>query len=285
MFHPPVFMNLLLWGTEINDDLFPVLEEIKALGYHGVEVPIFDFGLEKWTRWRKKLDQLELERVAVTIHGPELSLISPDISVQKQALDLLKKAVDSTEILGAKILAGPFHSSLGVFSGNAPTKQEINLAARGLRELSNYAAKKDITLALEYLNRFESYLVTSAAELASLVATVNHPNCKIMLDTFHANIEEKSFAAAVEVLKDHLVHVQLSENDRGTLGSGHVPIPEVLKALKRINYSGVLSIEAFSEKLKAANIWRKTFENENQLMQDSLQYLKKTLVEIHGKEN
>jgi D-psicose/D-tagatose/L-ribulose 3-epimerase len=94
-----------------------------------------------------------------------------------------------------------------------------------------------------------------------------------MFDTFHANIEEKNMTEAIKKIGDKLVHVQLSENDRGTLGHGRVELPEVLEALKSINYEGMLSIEAFSEKLAAANIWRKMFDSEEQLMKDSYEYL------------
>jgi D-psicose/D-tagatose/L-ribulose 3-epimerase len=110
--------------------------------------------------------------------------------------------------------------------------------------------------------------------LLELVNEINHPACKIMFDTFHANIEEKSMVEAIKKIGDKLVHVQLSENDRGTLGKGRVEIPEVLKALQSIDYKGMLSIEAFSEKLVAANIWRKMFDSEEQLMRDSFSYLK-----------
>ena len=94
-----------------------------------------------------------------------------------------------------------------------------------------------------------------------------------MLDTFHANIEEKSTEDAIKKMGDLLVHVQLSENDRGTLGKGHIDFRSILNALDAINYKGVLSIEAFSTKLPAANIWRPLFENEMQLTKDSYQYL------------
>jgi D-psicose/D-tagatose/L-ribulose 3-epimerase len=95
-----------------------------------------------------------------------------------------------------------------------------------------------------------------------------------MFDTFHANIEEKSLPKAIEKLGDKLVHIQLSENDRATLGQGHIDFPSILKALDKINYTGMVSVEAFSPKLSAANIWRKMFDSELQLVQDSINYLK-----------
>lgn len=273
-------MNLLLFGTEIDERLFPVLEQIKEIGFDGVEIPIFDINPEVWFAWRKKLDELGLERVAVTINGSDFNQISPNTAERKATLERNKRAVDCAVILDSKLLTGPYHSALGVFTGKAPTKAERSWAKDNLWELAEYADSMGITLGLEYLNRFESYLVSSTDELMQLVNEVNHPACKVMFDTFHANIEEKSLAQAVQKMGEKLVHVQLSENDRGTLGAGHVNIKEVLNSLKSINYEGMISIEAFSEKLAAANIWRKMFESEEQLMRDSYTYLKKLLAEV-----
>ncbi|MFB0908761.1 MAG: sugar phosphate isomerase/epimerase family protein, partial [Spirosomataceae bacterium] len=267
-------MNLLLFGTEIDERLFPVLEQIKEIGFDWVEVPIFDVNPEVWFAWRKKLDELDLDRIAVTINGADFNQISPNVNERKATLERNKQAIDCAVILNSKLLTGPFHSALGVFTGNAPTKQELIWAKENLWELAEYADSMGIILGLEYLNRFESYLATSTDELLELVNDINHPACKVMFDTFNANIEEKSLFEAVQKMDDKLVHVQLSENDRGTLGTGHVNVEEVLLALKSINYDGMISIEAFSEKLAAANIWRKTFDSEEQLMRDSFSYLK-----------
>ena len=267
-------MNLLLWGTEINESLFPVLEEIAAIGFTGVEVPIFETQPERWRNWRKKLDELRLDCVAVTINGPGHSLISSDPAERKKTIEQNKAAIDCAAVLGSGLLTGPFHSALGVFSGKPATADELNYAAEGLHELSVHAARNNIVLGLEYLNRFESYLVSCTDELISLTKKADHPNCRIMFDTFHANIEEKSITDAIRKIGELLVHVQLSENDRGSLGAGHINFTEILNALSEIGYSGMLSIEAFSMKLAAANIWRPMFESETQLMKDSYKFLK-----------
>ena len=80
-------MNLLLWGTEIDERLFPVLEQIKEIGYDGVEIPIFNTNPEHWYVWRKKLDELGLDRIAVTINGPGESFISADPNERKATLE------------------------------------------------------------------------------------------------------------------------------------------------------------------------------------------------------
>ena len=65
-----VGMNLLLWSGELNDDLLPVLEMIKSIGYDGVEIPLFNYDLD-YQSWGKRLDEFGLERTAVTIRGAE----------------------------------------------------------------------------------------------------------------------------------------------------------------------------------------------------------------------
>ena len=272
-------MNLLLWGTEIDDRLFPVLEQIKSCGYDGVEIPIFNTDPTAWESWRKKLDELQLSRVAVTINGPDAHQISSDAAMRKSTLERNKLALDCAAVLGSELLTGPFHSALGVFTGKASTAQERDWAKENLYQLAEYAKQYGIVLGLEYLNRFESYLVTTTDELIQLVDEINHPNCKLMFDSFHANIEEQNMAAAIQRMGNRLVHVQLSENDRGILGRGHVDFSAILNALDQIGYSGMVSVEAFSTKLAAANIWRKMFDSEMQLVQESYHYLKSIIHE------
>lgn len=267
-------MNLLLWGTEIDERLFPVLEQIKSVGYAGVEIPIFNTDTHTWEPWRKKLDELSLDRVAVTINGPDNHQISTDASMRNSTLERNKRAVDCAAVIGSELLTGPFHSALGVFTGKASTEQERAWAKENLFALAEYAQQYGIVLGLEYLNRFESYLVTTTDELIQLVDEINHPNCKLMFDSFHANIEEQNMAAAIKKMAHRLVHVQLSENDRGILGRGHVDFKSILLALEEIDYNGMISVEAFSTKLSAANIWRKMFDSEMQLVKESYHYLK-----------
>ena len=267
-------MNLLFWGTEIDERLFPILEQIKSIGYAGVEIPIFDTNTKTWESWKKKLDELELDRVAITINGPEYQQISADASIRKSTLERNKRAIDCAAVIGSELLAGPFHSALGVFTGKSATEQERAWAKENLFALAEYAQQYGIVLGLEYLNRFESYLVTTTEELIQLVDEINHPNCKLMFDSFHANIEEQDIAAAIKKMAHRLVYVQLSENDRGILGRGHVDFKSILLALEEIEYTGMISVEAFSTKLSVANIWRKMFDNEMQLVKESYQYLK-----------
>ena len=270
----PIGMNLLLWGTEMDDSLLPILSSLREMGFDGVEVPILDTDTQKWKRWSNELNALGMERVAVSLNSAEHQLISPDPAMRNKALEYNKKIVECAATLGARYLTGPLHSSLSVFSGKGPTAQELEWARENLRLLAEHAQREGITVGLEFLNRFESYLVTSTAELIALVDSINHPNCKMMFDTFHANIEEKDPVSSIQMAGDRIIHVQLSENDRSTLGSGQIDFPATLAALKAIGYEGMISIEAFSTRLTAANIWRKMFASEMELAKQSIQYIK-----------
>ncbi len=273
-------MNLLLWGDKMDEGIFPTLELIKEIGFDGVEVPLFDNNPENWFSFRQKLDELGLSCETDTLCGPGMSLISADPDERKKTIDFLKGCIDCSLVLGATRLMGPFHGPLGVFSGKPATEQEWNFAVEGIREIADYAESLDITLGLEYLNRFELYITSCTDELSRLVDDINHPNCKIMFDTFHANIEEKNIGDAIRKAGDRISFIQLSENDRSTPGKGNVEWDGVFEAIKDIQYDGWLSIEAFSPKLSVASIWRKMFDSEEQLMREGLAFIKSKVAEI-----
>jgi D-psicose/D-tagatose/L-ribulose 3-epimerase len=255
--------NLLLWTTHVTTEHFPILARLKAAGYDGVEVPIFEGDDAHFKTVRKALDDHGLKCSAVTVVGPEANPISPDAAVRAAAADRLKRVIDQLAICGGDVLCGPYHSPLAVFSGTGPTGDEKKRAADVLRQAAEHAAKANVTLAIEYLNRFECYFLTTAADTLALVKAVDHPNFRCMYDTFHANIEEKQAAPAIRSLAPVLRHVHVSENDRGTPGTGHVAWAETFRTLKEVGYDGWLTVESFGRALPAlaaaTKVWRDLF--------------------------
>lgn len=270
-------MNLLLWTGELNDDLVPVLQSLQAMGYDGVEVPVFNLEMD-YTFWAKRLDELGLERTAVTVRGAEDNPISSDASVRKQGVDNTKRTLDCCAEVGATHLVGPYHSALGVFSGQGPTTDEWQWGVESMRQVAEHAAELDIILGIECLNRFETYLLNTHADAARFAAEVDHPSCRVMYDTFHANIEEKSIPAAIRDCAHALCHVHISENDRSTPGQGNVRWDENFDTLEEVGYDGWLMIEAFGlalpELAAATKIWRRMYESEGQLARDGLAFMK-----------
>lgn len=270
-------MNLLLWTGELGDDLLPILESLKSLGYDGVELPLFNLDLD-YSAWGKRLDDLGLERTAVTVRGEEDNPISGDSVVRDRGTENSKRTLDCCAAVGATHLVGPFHSALGVFSGRGPTADEWNWGVESMRQVAEHADQAKVTLGVECLNRFETYLLNTHADAARFVREVDHPQCRVMYDTFHANIEEKDIAEAIRGCADALCHVHISENDRSTPGQGNVRWAENFDTLKEVNYDGWLMIEAFGlalpELAAATKIWRRMFDSEEQLARDGLAFMK-----------
>lgn len=273
-----VGMNLLLWTAFVTEEHFPILEKIKKTGYDGVEIPLFDGDAEHYKKIKKELDNLGLGCTAVTVVNADTNPISPDASIRKAALERIKWALDMTSVMGGDLLAGPYHSALGVFSGQPPTADERKRAVEVLTQAADHAQKVKVKIAIEYLNRFECYFLTNALDAKNLVREINHPYFGTMYDTFHANIEEKNISQAIASMEDTYIHVHISENDRGTPGSGHVHWDETFKALRKAKYDGWLTIEAFGRALPdlaaATKIWRDMFPSPEDVYGNGFKFIK-----------
>ncbi|PHR92074.1 MAG: isomerase [Blastopirellula sp.] len=271
-------MNLLLWSGDPDDTLLPVIEQLKEMGYDGVEVPLFNLDVDKWAKMGEKLKSLGLACTAVTVRNEEDNPISPDAAVREKGLELNKQTLDCCQALGAENLVGPYHSAIGIFSGEGPTFDEWKWGVDVMRKTAEYAGTTGTTLGVECLNRFETYLLNTHADSAKFVREVDHPNCKMMYDTFHSNIEERDIAQAIRDCADVLTHVHISENDRSTPGAGHVHWDTNFDALKEVGYDGWMVVEAFGlalpEIAAATKIWRRMYETEIKLAEDSLKFMK-----------
>ena len=271
-------MNLLLWTSAADESIFPLLEQIKGWGFDGVELPIFDMNLENFQKVGAKLNELGLETTAVTVCTPDENPVSPDAAKRQAGVERLKRAVDMCAAAGATHLCGPIHSALGEFTGQGRTDDEWNWGKDSLAQAADYAQQHNITLVVEYLNRFECYFLNCAEDTARFCREVGHSNLKMMYDTFHANIEEKKVPSAIKACADQVVHVHISENDRSTPGEGHVHWDETFATLKEINYDGWLMIEAFGLALPdlaaATKIWRPMFPDEEYLATNGLNFMK-----------
>lgn len=272
-------MNLLLWTAHVTEAHFPLLANLKKAGYDGVELPLFDGDATHYKKIRKELDNLGLGATTVTVVNEDTNPISPDAAIRGKALDRIKWALDMTHELGGTALAGPYHSAIGVFSGNPPTQTEKAHGIEVLRKAADHAQQAKVLMTIEYLNRFECYFLTTAQQAGELVDAVNHPSFKCMYDTFHAHIEEKSQSGPIAALGKRFGHVHISENDRGVPGTGQVRWDEAFTALKKSGYDGWLTIEAFGRALPdiaaATKVWRDLFEKQEDVYLQGIDFIKK----------
>ena len=269
-------MNMLLWGTDVSGPEYRgVFELLRDTGFDGVEIPIFDSSpasLPRYENLARQLAELGLEPLGVAARLPEDSPISPDPAVRERGLRATNTAV------GARTICGPLGAPLGYLSGTGPTHDERMRAVESLRAAAEHAQTREVTIAVEYLNRFEMYLINCAADAADLVREVDHPNCRLMYDTYHAHIEEKDPRQALQACHDVLVHVHAAENDRGTPGTGQVAWDVTFAALQEFGYDGWIVIEAFSDTVAdlspATKSWRRTFDSEEQLARDGARFVR-----------
>ncbi len=272
-------LNLLLWTSHVTEEHFPVLKALKKTGYDTVEIPIFEGQPDHYARIGAELDRLGLERSVVSVIGPSgKNPLSADKQSRHAAIEYTQWVVDCASALGAGILGGPMHSELGYFTGHAATLAERKRAISFHRKVGDHAARKNVRFALEALNRFECYFLNTMGQLADYLDELDHPAVKAMYDTFHANIEEKDPVAAIKTIKRHMIHVHISENDRGTPGEGHVPWEATYRALRAVNYDDFITIEAFGRALPAlaaaTRVWRDFFPSRESLYREGLKQMK-----------
>ncbi len=273
-------MNLLLWTDHVTESLDPVLDQLKGLGFDAVEVPMFRTdadAMRDYERLGKRLNSLGLRATGVTVMSPEANPISPEKSIRDAAVAHLDRVMECGQAFGCEILCGPTHSAIGVFSNNPPTETEFKHGVETLQRVGEKAQSRGMMVATEYLNRFEIYFLTTAAQTVRFIDAVNHPNIKMMYDSFHANIEEKDQARAIASCKNHFIHVHVSENDRGTPGTGGVNWHSFWSGLKETHYDGFVTIEAFGRALPAlaaaTKVWRDLFDDPMTLCRDGLAFI------------
>jgi D-psicose/D-tagatose/L-ribulose 3-epimerase len=272
-------MNLLLWTDHVTEAQDGVIDELKAIGFDSVEVPVFNTDdLAGYERLGKRLAAVGLKATAVTVSTPEANPISPDPAIRAAAVVRLNRVLECCQAFGCEVLCGPIHSALGHFSGAAPTDAEFQAAVEVIRQVADTAAQRNILLAVEYLNRFENYFLTTAADTFRFVKAVNHPSCRMMYDSFHAHIEEKNQAKAIASCVSMVVHVHVSENDRGIPGTGQVDWEGYFGALRSAGYAGFYTIEAFGRALPAlaaaTRVWRDLFPDSMELCRQGLAFIK-----------
>ena len=195
-----------------------------------------------------------------------------------EAREFLTRALDVAHALGCNTLTGVTYSTLGYRSGAAPTEAEYDAIVRALKPIAQRAAGYGMTLGLEACNRYETHLVNTSAQAWALAQRIDEPSVMIHLDTYHANIEEKSFADALADGCGLVAYVHLSESDRGVPGSGNIHWHSVMTALKGAQFSGDLVMESFvtsmPELAAALSVWRPVASGSEEVLAVGVPFLK-----------
>ena len=272
-------VNFLLWSGDFNKDSLPLIQKAADFGFDGVEIAIFDPDDVDIEATKAALKAAGVECTGCSILSDDRDIISDDPAIRENAKAYLKRSIEIIGALGGSILCGPLYSAVGKLVGRSRTEEEWDRAVTGLREVAKVAGDNGVTLAVEPLNRFETYFINIAEDAVQLTKDIDHPNFKVHLDTFHMNIEEKSLYDAIKNSGDVLAHMHCCENDRGVPGSGHVDWDGVFKALDEVKYDSWIVIESFVPAIeaiaKAAAIWRQLDPGgSDAVANDGLKFLK-----------
>lgn len=277
-------VSLWLWTAPVTNDVIDqYAPKIAQFGFDTVEIPLEDPGGLDCSRARKAVEENGLTLTTCAAMGGGRDLIHPDKSVRNEGMKYMKESLDAAEELGSELFVGPLASEVGRLweSDEAQREEETQLLVSQLQEVAEYAASKNITICLEALNRFETSFLNLTSQVCDVIERVDHPNCKVMIDLFHAGIEEKNLGDAVRTAGKNLYHFQVAENDRGTPGTGQFDWNGIAAALKEIDYDRHIIIETFTPDnellAKAAAIWRPLAESPDQLARDGLSFLKNLL--------
>jgi len=277
-------VNAWVWTSPVTtEELKQLAPKVKKMGFDWIEVPLENLEDMDHKRGAEIINEYGLGVSTCAAMGPDRDLIHPDADIRASGMAYLKGAIQATHELGATNLVGPLYSAVGRTwqSTEEERLRDTDLLVENLSELAIYAADHEVVLCVEPLNRFETSFINLAWQAIEVVDRVDHPNCQMMLDTFHMNIEEKSLGNAIRAVGPRLYHVHACENDRGAPGTGNIPWHDVAKALSDINYDGPVVIESFTAKVKsiarAAAIWRALAPSQDALAEDGLRFLRQLL--------
>jgi D-psicose/D-tagatose/L-ribulose 3-epimerase len=271
-------VNTFIWSATYDRTIQELLPPIGERGFDGVEVPLFRPAEFPASTIRRDTEANGLECTICCVLVDGLSLIDEDADIRRKTQSHLRSVIQAGAEAGAKIIAGPIYCPVGYLPGRRRTADEWRWAVEGYQSLTSTLEANKVTLAVEPLNRFETFFLNTASDAAALCDQVGHPSVGVLFDTFHANIEEKNIAEGYLTVGKHLRHVHTCENDRGTPGSGHVDWAGVFRALAELGYDGWLTIESFGFALgdlsAAASIWRDIEITPDSIAFDGVRFLR-----------
>jgi D-psicose/D-tagatose/L-ribulose 3-epimerase len=277
-------VNTWVWTSPLTTaELEKLAPKVKEMGFDWIEVPLEGLDDLDHKRGAEMIKEYGLGVSACAAMGPDRDLIHSDKAIRDNGMAYLKGAIQATHDLGGTNLVGPLYSAVGRTWQSTPQERErdTDTLVENLSELANYAADFEVILCVEPLNRFETSFINLVEQAIPIIDRVDHPNCQMMVDTFHMNIEEKSLGDAIRAVGPRLRHVHACENDRGAPGTGNIPWEEIAKGLNDIHYDGPVVIESFTAKVKsiarAAAIWRALAPSQDALAEDGLKFLRQLL--------
>jgi len=268
----------LMWTPEFTEKDMGLFDKLKEMGFDGIELHLNHPESLPMEKIKEKMQDTGMKCTFTAALEKKNNPISPDQKIRERGIASLNELVDVVAELKGDVLSGVIYAAWGEFTGKMRTKEEWDYCKKSLFKSAEYAEKKGVVLALEPVNRYETYFLNTAEDTRKLVEEIAHPNVRVHLDTYHLNIEEESFYKAIKTAGDYLYHLHVCENNRGIPGTGHIQWQEIYRALKEINYNRWAIIESFvpaiEEIARMTAIWRKVAPSADAIAREGLKFLK-----------
>jgi D-psicose/D-tagatose/L-ribulose 3-epimerase len=270
-------------GDIKNQSIEKCLSKVATIGYDVMELPLLNPDLLDTGFVSKAYEKFKIEPTVSLGLSYNTDISSEDEDRVNEGRELLFKALQKTIDIGSNNLCGVIHSALQ--KNNHPkTKRGYENSLSVIRDLAEKAKQNNIILSLEVVNRYETNIMNTAKDALNYLSDLNMANVKIHMDTYHMNIEEDNFIDPIKQIgKDKLGMYHIGENHRGYLGSGHINFIEAFRALKEINYEGIITFESFSSEVvdpvlsNTLAVWRNLWSNSEDLASKSLDFIKSNL--------
>jgi D-psicose/D-tagatose/L-ribulose 3-epimerase len=247
-------VSAFAWTTRFQPEHLRVIPSLRKHGIAGFEIPMFNPAEIDANAIRSAMEKHEIECTVCAILPPGMNPISPDEATRRKSVEHLLECVTLSAEMGAKLLGGPLYAPIGYLPARRRTDEEWKWAVECFQRVGDLLAAREMNLSIEPVNRSETFFLKTVAEAKAFCEAVDNPRVGITIDTFHANIEEKNILDASLSAGQRLMHVHVSENDRGLLGSGHIDFPGIVSSLKKRGYEGFLMIEGFGYSRDETNL-------------------------------
>lgn len=272
-----------LWTTKFVEKDLPVFDKVQKMGYDGIEIHLGYPEALPIQGIKRKMRETGIRCTFSAGLTKELNVADEDPNIRNRGIMFIKKLIETASQLEGDVICGILYGPWGEFRPKGRDPRELEYSKESLLRVADYAKDHGVVLALEPINRFEGYMISTAEEMLNFVKEINHPNIRIHLDTFQMNIEESNLCEALRIAKDYLYHVHLCENHRGIPGTGTIPWKDIFRTLKEIGYNRWVVYEAWAMNVFLSELgeipqkiamWRRLVMDSDKAAEEALKFFK-----------
>lgn len=266
------------WCSTWSNDTLSIIDTVRALGFDFIEIPLMRLDLFDPAAVKERLNGFEVTTSNVLLKD-EVDITSFDETCRKRGVQYLKDCVKASAAAGAKAFSGVIYSKYLKEAKCMPSQQEWEFSANCLKDVARYAAGLGVSIGLEPVTRYESYLLNTSEQAVKLVQMIGEPNVFVHLDSYHMNVEEKNFYQAVKAAGGKLQYFHMCENDRGIVGEGHVDWDGIFRAFKETGFDGYVAFEGFVDCTENMStwVWRKLAPDGETFVRESMKFAKEMI--------